>query len=97
MGYQTSLDLSSFLGMKKPWTYRTYAKLEKIIQENIIYIGKEIIDKNWQREIELWPILQNGVTDLVSSFDFGWQQRGSGFTYNSFSGHGFLVGARSKR
>ena len=67
---------------------------KKKIQKNIIDIGREIIVKNRQREIKLSPVLQDGVTNLVCSFDFGWQQRGSGFTYNSLSGHGFLVGAR---
>ena len=40
------------------------------------------------------------IVDLVCvcSFNFDWQQRGSGGNVcNSLSGHGFLVGARSKK
>ena len=81
--------------MKEAWCYGTYTRLEKKMQETIIYIEKEIIGQNCRQEIELSSVLSNDAMDLVFSFDFGWQQRGSDFTYNSSSGHGFLVGARS--
>ena len=34
---------------------------------------------------------------LTVSYDIGWSKRTSGSTYNSLSGHGFLVGAHSRK
>ena len=34
---------------------------------------------------------------LTSSFDMGWQKRNSGHTYDSLSGHDFVIGCNSKK
>ena len=34
---------------------------------------------------------------LTVSYDMGWQRRSSGNNYASLSGHGFLVGAHTRR
>ena len=94
-----SVDFCGFLVLQTPWSSRTCQKLEKCINKVIVKVSTEILDDNRKREVELSPRVgaDNDIIDLVCSFDFGWQQRGSGNIYNSLSGHGFLVGARSKK
>ena len=56
----------------------------------------DILDENLKGESEFPPKI-DGVTDLVCSFDCGWQQHGSGNIYNSVSAHGPMIGARTKK
>ena len=54
------------------------------------------MNENIEKEKEMSPTI-DGEKDIVCSFDMGWQQRGSGHIYNSASGHGFMIGCRSKK
>ncbi|XP_046394798.1 uncharacterized protein LOC124163262 [Ischnura elegans] len=35
--------------------------------------------------------------DIIASYDYGWQKRGNGRSYDSKSGHGSVIGYRSKK
>ena len=54
------------------------------------------MDSNIEEEKNLSPYI-DGKLDITASFDMGWQQRGSGHIYNSSSGHGFMIGCRSRK
>ena len=95
-GYQSSVDICGMLHIKYPWSSKTYYRAEEWLAQELIDQNEEIIELNRKREIELSPLV-NGVVDLVCCFDYRWQQRGSGNVYNSVSGHGNMVGARTKK
>jgi hypothetical protein len=54
----------------------------------------------WRQSIEKNPRIalnRSKYPTIACSFDMGWQQRSSGKVYNSPSGHGLLVGARTRK
>ena len=95
-GFQSSLDFCGFLSLEQPWSSRTYRKCKDKVCKMVIEMTEDILDENLNQEVELSPKI-DGVTDLVCSFDCGWQQRGSGNIYNSPSAHGLMIGARTKK
>ena len=95
-GFQASLDFCGFLSLEQPWSSRTYRKCEDKVSKMIIETTEDILDENLRRELEVSPLI-DGEIDFCTSFDYGWQQRGSGNIYNSPSGHGLMIGARTKK
>jgi hypothetical protein len=57
-------------------------------------VASEIIDTNLKDAVKDKPSdPKNGKVPLTVSFDMGWQKRGQ--SYNSLSGHAFLIDAHS--
>ena len=97
LGNDGAESLCGFLGMKQPWTKRTWHSLEAVVADKVIPLGYDVINANLKAEIALSPINPDGSIDLVVSFDMGWQKRSTGNSYNSPSGHAFLIGARTRK
>ena len=55
-------------------------------------LAKESCKATMEKEIALSKETGSGI---ATSYDAGWQRRGSGRTYNSLSGHSSLVGCRT--
>jgi hypothetical protein len=93
LGYDGSDSLCGFLGLKKPWGKTGYQSLERRVGEHLMPLTRDIIMANLLEEIALSPRNPDGTVDLVASYDMGWQKRSSGNSYDSPSGHAFLVGS----
>ena len=74
-----------------------YQSLERRVGEHLMPLTRDIIMANLLEEIALSPRNPDGTVDLVASYDMGWQKRSSGNSYDSPSGHAFLVGSRTKK
>ena len=60
--------------------------------EEMLVIEKLIENDDLQKLNDNLPSL-----GLTVSYDMGWQRRSGGRVYDSISGHGFLIGCRSKK
>jgi len=55
------------------------------------------IETNGRGQQEVLEMVGKYLEPLTVCFDMGWQRRSSGTSYNSMSGHAFLVGANSNK
>jgi hypothetical protein len=78
--------------MKSQWT-----EVETEIGKAEIMLGEEIIEANLEEEKSLSEKDKFGRSKLSVAIDAGWNNRGSGRSYNSDSGHHLMVGNRSKK
>jgi hypothetical protein len=73
-------------------------RIEEKIGKAQIKLGEEIIVENINKEKKLSEKTCEGKSKLCVSIDAGWNNRGSGSSYNSDSGnHTITVGNRSRR
>lgn len=68
-----------------PINHKTIAKKENIIGQVIEEEAKKSCARSLEEEIQ-------SSNTLECSYDAGWQTRGTGWNYNSISGHGTLIG-----
>jgi hypothetical protein len=73
--------------MKTHWT-----DIESDIGKAEIRFGQEIIEANLEEEKSLSEKDKFGRSKLSVAIDAGWNNRGSGRSYNSDSGHHLMVG-----
>ena len=60
-------------------------------------IDKDIQIDLYHKWLEGHNVKQIGNVGLTVSFDMAWQKRGSGSRYDSLSGHGIMIGCRTKK
>ncbi|XP_062591668.1 uncharacterized protein LOC134253169 [Saccostrea cucullata] len=72
-----------------PMSETTIQKIQKKIGQTIIDCAVQSCKEARQEEIDLSP------EKVQVSFDAGWQKRGSGFNYNSNTGHASLIGKKT--
>ena len=94
-------------------TTNNYSRLSNGIYTKVIQAGEESVEQALLEEVKLtynseqreisfedWMLLEPKEREdvgIVVSFDMGWQKRSSGNTYNSNSGHAFMIGAKTRK
>ena len=109
MGAADISCLFSFLGLPnlQSFCHRQYRRIENLIGRHLRDVANESMDDALDHEVTLTQENKNvPVTDwknmesqfgLTLSYDMGWSKRSSGHTYDSLSGHGFLIGGYSRK
>ena len=109
MGAADISCLFSFLGLPNLHSFcnRQYKRIENLIGKHIRDVANESMETALDLEVSMTqeykgiPVTdwrqQDNSLGLTLSYDMGWSKRSSGNTYNSLSGHGFLIGCFSKK
>ena len=63
-------------------------EVEKVLQDDETNERKEMLNNNQLKPFDV---------PITIGYDMGWNKRSSGRLYNSISGHGIMVGARTKK
>lgn len=66
LGYEKSVSLCAFLGLKRPWYEKAYWKMESEVCEDAIKVFNTILRRNLQLEIELSPKIIDNLTKMRS-------------------------------
>ena len=86
----------------------TYRRLQTAVRPAIVKISddtmiqareKEVLATVGEQKYDEWKKknLPANEIKLTASYDMGWNKRSSGTTYDSTSGHGFVIGGRTKK
>ena len=109
MGAADISCLFSFLGLPNLQSFcsRQYKRIENLIGKHLRDVANESMEDALDMEVELTQEYKNLPPDdwrdmttpfgLTLTYDMGWSKRSSGNTYDSLSGHSFLIGAHSKK
>ena len=113
MGTSDTSKYLGFLGLYGSQNRKAFTKLELEVGKTLRKIAKKVFKNNMLQEIKLtiedmtktmsfekWNNLPDNHPEkpraqLTVSFDMGWQKRGRSF--NSNSGHAFLVGGKTRK
>ena len=100
----------SYLNLPHSSTFQncTYYKVQEAIRPAIIELSEKSMVKVRQDEVlatvgedksNLWKQkkIEPSHVPLTISYDMGWNKRSSGTKYDSISGHGFVLGSRTKK
>ena len=109
MGPNDVATLFSFLELPilQSFSKTQHPRIESLIGKSLRGVADKSMDKALDKEVEKtlkykninhynWKESDNH-TGLTMSYDMGWSKRSSGHRYDSLSGHGFLVGAHSRK
>ena len=101
--------LFSFLGLPKLHSFskKVHQRIELLIGKELRDVADVSMDEAMELEVsetqkykkfqdQQWSELVEPL-GLTVSYDMGWSKRSSGSTYDSLSGHTFLIGAHSKK
>ena len=95
LGYKSSKSMFGYMGVKSPWSKKTYRKLESAICSELIEKVNILVEKNLKAEIDASPNTIGTypyTKELIVSFDMGWRQRN-----DSNAGHAFVFGKNTKK
>ena len=88
---------SSLCLTKQTKLFHDFTELEEKIALNEIILSKMIIDDNVAKEMAVSPVDEKGKSELTVTMDAGWNNRGSGRSYNSSSCQHVVYGARTNK
>ena len=74
-----------------------WTDIEAEIGKAQVGLGKDILKANIEEEKSLSSVDSLGRSNLDTNMDGAWNNRGSGKSYNSDSGHHLIVGNRTKK
>jgi hypothetical protein len=74
-----------------------WTDIESEIGKAQVGLGKDILKANIEEEKSLSSVDSLGRSELDTNMDGAWNNRGSGKSYNSDSGHHLIVGNRTKK
>jgi hypothetical protein len=80
---------------RTPSIVNTFSNIEVQIGKHQIAAGKDILKENVEKEKQLSEVNDNSQHLFCVSIDNGWNNRGSGRSYNSDSSHHITVGNQS--